>query len=114
PYDLITFVERLPESWATYFYLSIGHPEKDAEFLRERSPSTYMDQLIAPLLVIQGKNDPRVVERESKDIVVRLNASGKHVEYLMFENEGHDVIKFNNKVTVYNKIVEFFEEHLKP
>jgi esterase/lipase len=114
PYNLITFVERLPESWAAYFYISIGHPEKDADFLKERSPSTYMDQLKAPLLVIQGKNDPRVVENESKDIVDKLNASGRHVEYLMFEDEGHDVLKFNNKVTVYNRIVEFFKKHLNP
>ena len=114
PYNLITFVERLPESWAAYFYLSIGHPEKDAEFLKERSPSTYMDQLKAPLLVIQGKNDPRVVENESHDIVDRLNESGKQVEYLMFEDEGHDVLKFNNKVTVYNRIVEFFKKSLQP
>ncbi len=114
PYNLITFVERLPESWAAYFYLSIGHPEKDEDFLKERSPSTYMDQLKAPLLVVQGKNDPRVVENESKDIVDRLNASGKHVEYLMFENEGHDVLKFNNKVVVYNRIVEFFKKYLRP
>lgn len=114
PYNLKTFVERLPESWAAYFYLSIGHPEKDIEFLMERSPSTYMDQLSAPLLVVQGKNDPRVVEIESKDIVDRLNASGKHVEYLMFEDEGHDVLKFKNKVTVYKTITEFFIKHLKP
>lgn len=114
PYNLITFVERLPESWAAQFYISIGHPKKDADFLKERSPSTYMDNLTAPLLVIQGKNDPRVVERESKDIVDRLNASGMHVEYLMFEDEGHDVLKFKNKVTVYNRIVSFFKENLRP
>ena len=114
PYNLISFVERLPESWAAYFYVSIGHPERDADFLKERSPSTYMDQLKAPLLVIQGKNDPRVVEAESKDIVDRLNKSGKQVEYLMFEDEGHDVLKFRNKVTVYNRIVDFFKEQLKP
>jgi esterase/lipase len=114
PYNLISFIERLPESWAAYFYLSIGHPEKDADFLRERSPSTYFNQLKAPMLIIQGKNDPRVVEQESKDIVDRLNADGKHVEYLMFEDEGHDVLKFKNKVTVYNRIVEFFKEHLNP
>jgi esterase/lipase len=114
PYDLISFVERLPESWAVYFYLSIGHPEKDAEFLKERSPSTYMDQLQAPLLVIQGKNDPRVVEDESKDIVERLREDGKEVEYLVFEDEGHDVLKYKNKVTVYNRIVDFFKTHLQP
>jgi dipeptidyl aminopeptidase/acylaminoacyl peptidase len=114
PYNLITFVERLPESWAAYFYMSIGHPEKDADFLKERSPSTYFDQLKAPLLAIQGKNDPRVVEKESRDIVDRLNAEGKNVEYLMFEDEGHDVLKFNNRVTVYNRIIEFFKKHLNP
>ena len=114
PYNLISFIERLPESWASYFYLSIGHPEKDAEFLKERSPSTYFDQLKAPMLIIQGKNDPRVVEQESKDIVDRLNAEGKHVEYLMFEDEGHDVLKFSNKVTVYNRIVDFFKKQLNP
>jgi dipeptidyl aminopeptidase/acylaminoacyl peptidase len=114
PYNLISFIERLPESWAAYFYLSMGHPEKDADFLKERSPSTYFHQLKAPMLIIQGKNDPRVVEQESKDIVERLNADGKHVEYLMFEDEGHDVLKFKNKVTVYNRIVDFFKEHLNP
>jgi fermentation-respiration switch protein FrsA (DUF1100 family) len=114
PYDLVSFVERLPESWAVYFYLSIGHPERDAEFLKERSPSTYMDQLEAPLLVIQGKNDPRVVEAESRDIVERLKKAGKQVEYLVFEDEGHDVLKFKNRVTVYNRIVDFFKEHLRP
>ena len=114
PYNLISFVERLPESWAAYFYISIGHPQKDAAFLKERSPSTYMDQIKAPLLVVQGKNDPRVVEAESKDIIDRLNASGKKTEYLMFEDEGHDVLKFKNKVIVYDKIVDFFKEHLKP
>ena len=114
PYNLASFIERLPESWAAYFYLSIGHPEKDVDFLKERSPSTYFNQLKAPMLIIQGKNDPRVVEQESKDIVDRLNADGKHVEYLMFEDEGHDVLKFNNRVTVYNRIVNFFKEHLNP
>ncbi len=114
PYDLISFVERLPESWAAYFYISIGHPDKDADFLKERSPSTYMDKLQAPLLVVQGKNDPRVVEAESRDIIDKLNTSGKKVEYLMFEDEGHDVLKFKNKVIVYNRIVDFFKEHLNP
>lgn len=115
PYDLVTsFLERIPETWKPYFYESLGHPEKDRDFLNERSPKTYMNDLAAPMLVIQGANDPRVVEAESRDVVESLRAAGKKVDYLVFENEGHDVIKFENKVRCYNAITDFFKEHLKP
>jgi dienelactone hydrolase len=80
PYDLITFSLRIPESWKPYFELVIGHPERDREFLLERSPRTYMQQTSCPLLVIQGKNDPRVIERESRDVVEHLQAAGKQVD----------------------------------
>lgn len=114
PYNLITFIERLPETWKTYFYLAIGHPEKDREFLIERSPHTHLPNLQCPLFVIQGRNDPRVVEAESADLVKELRDQGKQVDYLVFENEGHDVIKYENKVRCYNAIVDFFAEHLDP
>ena len=43
-----------------------------------------------------------------------LRKAGKQIDYLVFEDEGHDVIKFKNKVTCYNRIVDFFAEHLQP
>ena len=64
------------------------------------------------MLVIQGKNDPRVVEQESADVVESLRADGKEVDYLVFEDEGHDVLKLPNKVRCYETIVSFFHEHL--
>jgi pimeloyl-ACP methyl ester carboxylesterase len=112
PYDLTTFVQRLPPSWQEYFYLSIGHPEKDREFLLERSPKTYFENVSCPMLIIQGRNDPRVVERESADVVESLRKRGVEVDYLVFEDEGHDVIKFKNKVTCYTRITDFFLKHL--
>jgi pimeloyl-ACP methyl ester carboxylesterase len=114
PYNMFTFIERLPETWKPYFRIAVGDPEKDADFLRERSPSTYIDQVACPLLIIQGQNDPRVIERESRDVAERLRAQGKEVDYLVFENEGHDVLKFENKVRCYNAITDFFKKHLKP
>ncbi len=114
PYNLHTFIERLPETWKPHFAHTVGDPVKDKDFLTERSPSTYINHLVCPLLVIQGKNDPRVIEPESRDVVEQLRAQGKTVEYLMFENEGHDVLKFENKVRCYNAITEFFKQHLKP
>ena len=114
PYDLFTFIDRLPPTWQPYFKLTVGDPEKDKDELIRMSPKTYMDQLTCPMLVIQGANDPRVVEQESRDVVEQLQAAGKDAEIYVFEDEGHDVIKYPNKVKVYNMIVEYFEKHLKP
>jgi dipeptidyl aminopeptidase/acylaminoacyl peptidase len=112
PYDLTTAVERMPETWKPYFKLALGDPETDRDFLVERSPRTYIDALSCPLLVIQGKNDPRVVELESRDLVDELRAQGKDVEYLLFEDEGHDVLKLPNRVRCYDAIAGFFAAHL--
>lgn len=114
PYDLSSFMDRIPETWKPYFIIALGDPVKDHDFLVERSPKTHILNLACPMLVIQGKNDPRVVERESRDLVDALRAEGKDVDYLMFENEGHDVLKFDNRVRCYNAITDFFKEHLKP
>jgi pimeloyl-ACP methyl ester carboxylesterase len=112
PYDLLTFMERIPETWKPYFAIAVGDPEKDHDFLIERSPRTYIEQISCPLLVIQGKNDPRVIEQESRDVVEQLRAMGKEVAYLVFEDEGHDVLKHENRVRCYNAITDFFMQHL--
>lgn len=111
PYDLVTFSERIPPTWKPYFKLVIGDPETEdgLALLNERSPKTYLDQLACPMLVIQGANDPRVVAQESRDLVGELQAQGKDIDILVFEDEGHDVLKFENRVRCYNAITEFFE-----
>jgi dipeptidyl aminopeptidase/acylaminoacyl peptidase len=112
PYDLLTFMERIPETWKPYFALAVGDPEQDRDFLVERSPRKGIAEIACPLLVIQGQNDPRVVERESRDLVEELRGLGKEVEYLVFEDEGHDVLKMPNRIRCYERIVGFFSEQL--
>ena len=112
PYDLLTFMDRLPETWKPYFAIAIGDPVKDRDFLIERSPRHHIEAIRCPLLVIQGQNDPRVIERESRDVVERLRGLGKDVEYVVFPDEGHDVLKYENRVTCYNTITDFFRKHL--
>ena len=114
PYDLTSFMERIPETWKPYFKIAVGDPVTDKDFLAERSPATYFDNIACPMLVIQGKNDPRVVEPESHDVVERLRGQGKMVDYLVFEDEGHGVVKFANKVRCYNAITDFFKQYLQP
>jgi pimeloyl-ACP methyl ester carboxylesterase len=112
PYDLFTFVDRLPETWKPYFSLILGDPEQDRDFIVERSPKTHIRNIESPLLVIQGQNDPRVVEQESHDLVDELRGLGKDVEYLVFEDEGHDVLKLKNRVRCYDTITTFFRDRL--
>jgi pimeloyl-ACP methyl ester carboxylesterase len=112
PYDLFTFMERLPETWKPYMTLSVGDPDKDRDFLIDRSPKTHIGNIQCPLFVIQGQNDPRVVEQESHDLVDYLRGEGKDVEYLVFPDEGHDVLKLPNRVRCYDAITSFFSEQL--
>ena len=78
----------------------------------ERSPRTYLKNIKAPMMVIQGANDPRVTLGESKLIVEELRKQGSPVEFLVFEDEGHDVIKFPNKIKCYTEITKFFLKNL--
>ena len=116
PYDLITFSERIPETWKPYFKIALGDPStpEGRAFLIERSPKTYLTDLACPMLVIQGRNDPRVVAKESEDLVADLKKKSKQIEILVFEDEGHDVLKHANRVTCYNAITDFFVKYLKP
>ena len=114
PYDLTRFAERVPETWKPFMKYLVGDPETERDFLLARSPRTYADQLACPLLVIQGKNDPRVWEIESRELVEELRAAGKSAEFLLFEDEGHDILKYANRVTCYQAIVDFFAKHLSP
>ncbi len=116
PYDLLTFSDRIPETWKPYFKIALGDSEKPEEkaFLIERSPKTHMHKMTCPMLVIQGRNDPRVVAKESEELVAQLREKGKKMELLIFEDEGHDVLKYNNRATCYNAITDFFEKNLKP
>ena len=116
PYNLLTFFDRIPETWKPYFRIALGDPatEEGKAFLVERSPNTYIDQIQSPLLVIQGRNDPRVVAKESEELVDHLREQGKKVDLIIFENEGHDVLKYENRVRCYTAITDFFRENLKP
>ncbi len=116
PYDLLTFSERIPATWKPYFKIALGDPEKADEraFLVERSPKTHLHNMSAPMLVIQGRNDPRVVAAESEDLVRELKSKGKEIELLVFEDEGHDVLKYENRVACYSAIADFFAKYLKP
>ncbi len=75
----------------------LGDPEKDRELLQRLSPLPLADQIVAPLFVYAGANDPRVPRAQSDAIVEALRRRGRKVEYMLAPNEGHG---FANQETV--------------
>jgi dipeptidyl aminopeptidase/acylaminoacyl peptidase len=64
-------------------------------------------------MVLQGANDPRVLQVESDEIVAAVRENGVPVEYIIFEDEGHGFLKKENQIEGYGKILEFLDKHLK-
>ncbi|QOV11533.1 S9 family peptidase [Viridibacillus arvi] len=113
PSNLFSFIESVPEFWGPFMKQWIGDPEKDKDRLIADSPITYLDGMTKPMLVIQGANDPRVVQKESDQIVAALKEKGLEVEYTVLEDEGHGFTKKANEIFVYKKILEFFNTEIK-
>ncbi|MEV0406634.1 S9 family peptidase [Actinoallomurus sp. NPDC050550] len=116
PSNLVTLATACPPTWRTFVNTVLGdpHDQADAERLRRCSPITYVDQLTAPLLVIQGAHDPRVPKQESDQIVAKLRSRGVDVRYSVYDDEGHGFTKRDNEITANADIADFLITHLKP
>ncbi len=112
PSNLVTFAKAVPPTWKRFIARFVGDPETEADFLMERSPITYVENVQTPLLVIQGATDPRVVKGESDQLVDKLKSLGRDVEYVVFDDEGHGFTKRANEVKAYSLAAEWLERHL--
>lgn len=108
-----TFLERTGPWRRKIREAEYGSLEEDGEFLDEISPIHKVDRITAPLLVIHGKNDPRVPHHEADQIVQALKDRGQPVDYLLFEDEGHGIAKLENRIIAYARIVTFLDKEMK-
>ena len=112
--DLESFYANT-ESWiAAAAYPKYGHPEFDRELLHELSPIHRIDDLVAPLLVVHGAYDTNVPVSESEQIVEALRERGRRAELLFFDDEGHEIVKRENKAIMSATIVGWLAEILAP
>jgi dipeptidyl aminopeptidase/acylaminoacyl peptidase len=116
--SLVNFMRTLPPAarphLANNWRLFAGDPddpEQEADMLA-RSPITRVDQIRTPLLVVQGANDPRVVQAESDNLVQALRARGVEVEYMVKDDEGHGFVNPDNVIDMYRAVERFLAEHL--
>jgi dipeptidyl aminopeptidase/acylaminoacyl peptidase len=110
--NFATFLERTAAWRRPVRAAEYGDPERNAELLRTISPIHRAERITAPLLVLHGRNDPRVPVAEAEQIVARLRELGRDVELLVFEDEGHGITKLGNKVAGYTLIARFLERVL--
>jgi len=111
----IRTLESIPPWWAEFrdsLYAELGDPAADRASLEARSPLIHAKNIMKPLLVVQGANDPRVLEVESQEIVAAVKANGVPCEYLLFPDEGHGFRRKENRITASEAYKAFLDTHL--
>ncbi|MEJ2596657.1 MAG: prolyl oligopeptidase family serine peptidase, partial [bacterium] len=110
-------LKSIPPYWESFrqaLYAEMGDPTTaDSVRLYNISPLFHASNVTKPLMVLQGANDPRVLQVESDEIVAAVKANGVPVEYVLFPDEGHGFVKKENEIRGYGQIREFLDEYLK-
>jgi len=110
-------LKSIPPYWESFraaLYTEMGDPySADSVRLHQISPLFHAKQVKKPLMVLQGANDPRVLQVESDEIVEAVKKNGVTVDYVVFPDEGHGFVKKENEILGYGKILTFLDTHLK-
>jgi dipeptidyl aminopeptidase/acylaminoacyl peptidase len=99
-----------------YWREQIGDPAKDKDLarLQAASPVNFADKIVAPVLIIQGKQDERVPQDQAKRMVAALEKAGRKPESLFMANMGHNYGNQTQRTEIYKRIVAFLETNLGP
>ncbi|MBX9688547.1 MAG: alpha/beta fold hydrolase [Candidatus Obscuribacterales bacterium] len=114
PSNLVTFLERTEGYRRDLRRVEYGDERdpKMREFLEKIAPRNHADKITKPLFVVQGKNDPRVPEKESEDMVNVIRNSGTPVWYLLADDEGHGFKKKKNSDYQFFATIMFVKKYL--
>jgi dipeptidyl aminopeptidase/acylaminoacyl peptidase len=109
-------LKSIPSWWTAErdaLYAELGDPATDEARLRRISPLFHADKITTPLIVLQGANDPRVLQVESDEMVAAVRKNKVPVEYIVFPDEGHGFVKRENEIRGYRAVLDFLDRHLK-
>ncbi len=110
-------LKSIPPWWESFreaLYKEMGDPTTaDSLRLYNISPLFHAQKVTKPLMVLQGANDPRVLQVESDEIVEAVKSNGVPVEYVLFPDEGHGFVKKENEINGYGQILIFLDKNLK-
>lgn len=111
--NLLTFLENTAPYRRILRISEYGDPEKDREALQQLSPTTFVDRLSAPLLLIQGATDPRVPAGEAIQMYEAARRKGVPSQLMIFADEGHGAGKRSNRVLMIGHEFLWMQEHLR-
>ena len=111
--NFVTFLENTGPWRRKWREAEYGSLEQDREFLEQISPIHKVGKITAPLFVVHGANDPRVPLGEAEQVVDALHQRDVPVAYLVFADEGHGLIKRDNRLKAYPAIADFLDAHMK-
>jgi dipeptidyl aminopeptidase/acylaminoacyl peptidase len=109
--DFETFFARTEPWIADAAVGEYGHPIHDRNLLRELSPVHRMDRLQAPLLVVHGRYDTNVPVHEAELAVHGAKAAGVEVRYLLFDDEGHEIQRLENRRIFIHAVTDWLVTH---
>ena len=114
PSNLVTFLENTEAYRRDLRRVEYGDERdpKMREFLERIAPMNNVEKIKKPMMVVAGKNDPRVPVSESNQIVAALKKQGTRVWYVMAKDEGHGFQKKANQDFQFYATVEFLQEYL--
>lgn len=108
--------------WKNYYASSpgytaqrLGFPDKNPEAYKRSSPITYADKLERPLLILHGMADDNVHVQDSVQLMEKLIRLGKtkYFESMLYPSENHGFVRPESWTDEYERILAFFEKHLK-
>ena len=109
-------LESIPAWWGANriaLYDEMGDPATDAVRHRAISPLFHASNIQRPMLVVQGANDPRVLQVESDELVAAVRANNVPVEYVLFPNEGHGFQRRDNRITAQEAYLKFLDQYVR-
>ncbi len=109
--NFVTFLENTASWRRKVREVEYGSLEKNRDFLRSISPINKADRITKPLLIVHGKNDERVPLSETLQMYELLKKRSVPVELLVFDDEGHGVVKTENKKLLYKKIIDYLKTY---
>ena len=112
--SLRTLFETTRGDLREYLLRELGDPGTESGLYDERSPLTYADRIRAPLLVLQGANDPRVPKAEALQIVEALERAKTPHAYHEYADEGHGFAKTANRIDATRRTVDWLDRYLTP
>jgi dipeptidyl aminopeptidase/acylaminoacyl peptidase len=110
--SLVTFLERTSGYRRAVREREYGRLATDRADLEAASPLGRIDEVVAPLFVIHGANDPRVPLSEAEQLVAALDARSVACELRVYADEGHGLAKRANRLDAYPAAIDFLGRHL--